>query len=296
MRQRTPKHWSKTGTSLFRPLTAAALACMALLAPAVPTAADPGNWVVYYANNVPIEALASYQLVVLDSGYDGSLAALSDRGKTVLGYISLGEVERYRAHYADVRDEGILLQENEDWPGSFYVDLRDPRWTERVIVDLVPAILHRRFDGIFIDTLDNAGHLERIDPKAYAGMTKAAARLVRAIRRHFPGIKIMLNRAYEILPDVENHIDMVLGESVHADFDFENKVYRLVPDKLRRKQVELLQAAKARRPELQVMTLDYWDPDDSETIRRIYRAQRANGFLPYVATLELNRIVPEPAP
>ena len=58
--------------------------------------------------------------------------------------------------------------------------------------------------------------------------------------------------------------------------------------------VEILQSAKARRPELRVMTLDYWDPEDPEGIRRIYRVQRANGFEPYVASIELDRIVTEP--
>lgn len=44
------------------------------------------------------------------------------------------------------------------------------------------------------------------------------------------------------------------------------------------------------------MTLDYWNPADTAGLRRIYRAQRANGFLPYVATVELDRLVPEPGP
>ena len=58
--------------------------------------------------------------------------------------------------------------------------------------------------------------------------------------------------------------------------------------------VTILQAAKARRPKLRIMTLDYWDPEDAEGVSRIYREQRANGFEPYVATIKLDRIVTEP--
>ena len=104
----------------------------------------------------------------------------------------------------------------------------------------------------------------------------------------------MMNRAYEILPDVDVEIDWVLGESVRADYDFDADVYRLVPDELYERQVSLLQQARERQPRLRVLTLDYWDPDDLDGIRRIYEEQRANGFVPYVATLQLDRIVPEP--
>ncbi|MFQ5849294.1 MAG: endo alpha-1,4 polygalactosaminidase [Candidatus Binatia bacterium] len=252
------------------------------------------RWLVYYTNKAPAEAFKGYSLLVFDSKFHPPLRPLSNRGKTLLGYLSLGEVEQYRDHFRDVKADGILLQENEHWKGSFYVDARDRRWTKRVIEQLIPDIIRKGFNGLFLDTLDNPAELEREQPKKYAGMTKAAARLVRTIRRHYPTIKIMMNRAYELLPLVEQHIDIVLGESVFSDYDFQKETYDLVPQKLYRRQVKLLQAARARQPKLQVLTLDYWDPADSKGITRIYREQRANGFVPYVATIELDRIIEEP--
>ena len=47
-------------------------------------------------------------------------------------------------------------------------------------------------------------------------MTPAAAKLVRMIRQNYPQIKIMVNRAYDILPEIGGQIDYVLGESVYA--------------------------------------------------------------------------------
>ena len=270
------------------------LAAMVLVMSGPPRAAAQPPWLTYYADDATIEAFSDYSLLVLDADHHPPLGPLSAQRKLLLGYISLGEVERYRSHFADVKAEGILVQENGDWPGSFYVDLRDPRWTERVMSELVPEILRRGFDGVFLDTLDNAAELERIDPAADAGMTAAAARLVRTIRFHFPKITIMLNRAYEILPMVEQDVDMVLGESVFTDYNFETKDYGRVPAEDYREQVELLQAAMARQPKLRVMTLDYWDLQDLDGIRRIYREQRANGFEPYVSSIELDRIVAEP--
>jgi uncharacterized protein (TIGR01370 family) len=269
-----------------------ATTCMVMAG--LPSAVAQTRWVVYYAAAAPVEAFSEYSLIVLDADHHPALGPLSARGKLLLGYISLGEVERHRSHFSEVEAEGILLQENKQWPGSYFVDLRDSRWTQRVVEELVPGILRRGFDGLFLDTLDNAGALERADPTGYAGMTKAAARLVRTIRIHFPTIKIMLNRAYEILPVVEREVDMVLGESVLADYDFEKKNYQRVEAETYRQQIKILQAAKARRPELRILTLDYWNPEDPKGIRQIYREQRANGFEPYVATIKLDRIVPEP--
>ncbi|MFO0996108.1 MAG: endo alpha-1,4 polygalactosaminidase [Alphaproteobacteria bacterium] len=253
-------------------------------------------WVVYYADSAPVEAFGPYGVVVLDSDSHPPLEPLNAQGKVLLGYVSLGEVEEHRSWYATVKQWGILQKENPNWKGSYYVDPRDSRWSRLVVEELVPSILAKGFAGIFIDTLDNPIYLEEVDPQQNKGMSEAAAQLVQSIRRHFPSIPIMLNRAYQLLPKVEGDIDMELGEAVYARYDFDRKAYRRVDKADYEQQVRWLKDAMARQPGLRVMTLDYWNPSDAAGIRRIYAAERANGFLPYVATLKLNRIVKEPAP
>ena len=58
----------------------------------------------------------------------------------------------------------------------------------------------------------------------------------------------------------------------------------------------LEKCSKRRNSKLEIFTLDYWDPADPAGIARIYREQRDNGFEPYVSTVELDRIIPEPEP
>jgi uncharacterized protein (TIGR01370 family) len=260
-----------------------------------PQCAPPvSSWTVYYSDKAPPEAFDPYDLIVLDSQKHPPIRPLLDHGKILLGYLSLGEVGQYRAHYAAVKKDGLLLGSNPNWSDSRYVDLRDPRWVKRVLEELIPAILHKGFHGVFIDTLDDAAHLERLDPVRYRGMTRAAARLVLAIRRHYPCIPIMMNRAYEILPEVADKITYVLGESVYGSYDFAKKAYRLVPKAEYRQQVAWLKAAKRRNPRLTIMTLDYWNPDDRATVARIYELQRKNGFLPQVSVIGLDRVLREP--
>ena len=253
---------------------------------------DP--WIVYYRAEERASAFLGYRLIVLDADRHPPVAPIKGGGRTVLGYVSLGEIEEGRAHYKDVEAEGLLLMRNEFWQESRLVDMRDPRWQARVLDKLVPAILSDGFDGVFLDTLDNAAHLERLDGARYRGMTEAAASLLRALRARFPSMRIMLNRAFEILPDVDGIIDIALGEAIYAAYDFAREDYGLVRADLNRRYVDALKAAKARRPELAICTLDYWDPGNPEGIARIYRVQRAHGFAPYVATVALDRIVPEP--
>jgi polysaccharide biosynthesis protein PelA len=57
----------------------------------------------------------------------------------------------------------------------------------------------------------------------------------------------------------------------------------------------LLRPARERRPPLPILSLDYWDPADAQTIREIYRRERALGNTPYVGTQLLDQIVPEPS-
>jgi uncharacterized protein (TIGR01370 family) len=250
------------------------------------------HFVIYYSDKAPISAFAPYDLVVLDSDAHPPLAPLLESGKTVLGYISLGEVEHNRAHFMRAKKAGFLLQENKDWPGSFMTDVRNPAWTKMVIEELIPAILAQGFKGIFLDTLDNPPELER---NGYSGMTQAAVNLVKAIRMHYPDILIMMNRGYELLPDVATSINMELGESIYTDYKFNTKTYGYVKASDYREQVRMLKDAQKLNPDLTVYTLDYWNPKDTKTIAKIYKTERENGFIPYVATVSLTEIVHEPA-
>ncbi|MFL5518131.1 MAG: hypothetical protein ACJ8DJ_18390, partial [Gemmatimonadales bacterium] len=85
-----------------------------------------------------------------------------------------------------------------------------------------------------------------------------------------------------------------LGESVSSTFDARSKQYKLVSPDARAWQVERMLKAKQRDPRLRLFALDYWDSEDQQGIARLYAQERADGFTPYVATLDLSRIVPEP--
>jgi polysaccharide biosynthesis protein PelA len=250
-------------------------------------------FLVYYGASTDL-AIGAFALAALDS--DLNLAPLDRfrRDATYLGYLSLSEVHSGRPYFAELAAEGLLAEANANWPDARFIDLRHENWRRRVVKDLVPGILQKGFDGVFLDTLDSAEFLEKQDPSRYGGMVEGAADLVRAIRTAFPDILIMINRGFAVLPQIAGHFDMVLGESVRTTFDAGTGRYSFVSESDYEWQRQQLWAAGRRDPNLQLFSLDYWDPNDKENIAKIYTEERANGFIPYVATPDLTRIIPPP--
>ena len=55
-----------------------------------------------------------------------------------------------------------------------------------------------------------------------------------------------------------------------------------------------MQSALQQNKKLKVFSLDYWYPEDSKMIAQIYSVETDNGFSPYVATIDLDKIVKGP--
>lgn len=252
------------------------------------------NWIVYYGADADCETLSSYDVIVLDPAFKGSIEKCQAKGAKTLAYLSLGEISKTSAFFPLLDDPGALLSENANWPGAFRADVRKPAWRALILKKAVPELVSRGFSGIFFDTLDTPPYLEKSDPERFKGMRAAAIDLVRAIRRRFPRIILAMNRGYELLPDIVQEIDAVIAESFVTTHNFDSRDYRWNEPALVAQQNELLRPARERSPPMPVLSLDYWDPADPKTIHEIYRRERAMGNIPYVGALLLDQIVPEP--
>ena len=256
--------------------------------------AGRSRWGVDYGPDTDARLARQCRLLVLEPHHPRPIAPLRAPGATLLGYVSFGEVEKSRPYVAALDRAGALRAPNPHWPDARHADLRHPAWTHVLLEEAIPAIMALGYDGIFIDTLDNAEAMERADPAGAKGMVTAAATLLAAVRARFPAIRIMLNRGYAVLPEAAPQIDWLLAEAMASRWSFAEKRYELLSESDWQWQADRLRGAKARNPRLGLATLDYWDPADTAQVARLYARSRAAGFVPCVATLALDRLIPEP--
>ncbi|MDP9096920.1 MAG: endo alpha-1,4 polygalactosaminidase, partial [Pseudomonadota bacterium] len=192
--------------------------------------AEPDRFAICYGQDATTEQLAPYRRLVLDGDHHPPLAPLLARNVELFGYVSVGEADQERSHYPAAVASGALLGANANWPGARYVDLRRPAWSALLLDQIIPAVLGKGFNGLFLDTLDDAAFLEQADPIGNRGMVEAGAALVRAIHARYPALPLMLNRAYEVAALVAGDLDSVLAESLASTYDFKTRRYHLRPE------------------------------------------------------------------
>jgi polysaccharide biosynthesis protein PelA len=252
------------------------------------------RWVVFYGQSADEAMLATYDIVVLDPGFLGSIAAVAKSGAQVFGYLSLGEIRTTSPFFEHI-DPEAMLDESFFGQGVRRVDVRRPSWRSFVLDRLVPAIVGQGFAGLMLDTLDTPPYLEQIDGKRYAGMRQASIDLVRAIHSRQPGLKLIMNRGYALLPNLADILDALIAESLLTRPNPADGGAAWVNEQEVSQQLALLAPAARRSRPLPILSLDYWAPDDTNAIELIYRRERKLGHHPYVATPLMDRIVPEPS-
>ncbi len=256
-----------------------------LFLPLLLMAQAPHPWLVYYNNEAPLSAFTPYDPIILQPAFHPALGPLLNQGKGLLGYVNAGEVSLEDSWFLEAKNKGLLLGENQNFPGSFAVDIRKEAWEELLLGTVIPHILDQGFTGIFLDQLDVALNL---------GMEEAAEHLIKKIREKFPKISIMLNRAYKILPKVGHLIDYELAETLYTSYDFKEKRYFIRPNDEFEWQLKEIDAARKKFPELLFFSLDYWNLKDQKMIEKIYKKEIAVGMRPYVSDILLNQIVAPP--
>lgn len=270
------------------------LLALPLLACSPHALVQPHSWVAFYGTDAPPELLQDFAVIVVDSGFLGKVAPLKAKKSTVLAYISLGELNAQRAQFAEAQKMGLLVLENPNWPGAWMVDVRDPRWHALVVDVLASPLMARGFDGFFLDTVDSALNLEQQDPQKYKGMRAGVIQLIQRLHHKFPQAKLLMNGALGLVADLQAEVQMVAVESSLTDWNFQTKTPSWRKPDDRTWALNQMHKAKAANPHLQIFTLDYWNAADKPGVAAIYQQQRADGFIPYVATIGLDRIVPEP--
>lgn len=243
------------------------------------------SWVCFYGPEFPPNS-PSYDLYVLAQRYHPEIAQLKEKGAVVVGYVSIGEINIEEPVFKKV-PKNLLVEENEDWKGAYRIRIASPKWRKIVLDVLIPEVLSKGFDGIFLDTVDVAWYLE--NEKKMKGTVKGVVRLISEIRRRYPKIVILMNNGLFISETVGEKIDGLVVEDVFTLYDSEKKKYNMASDEWTRERLIPIKKfqEKFKKP---VFSLDYLLQNDSKSIESVKKSAKQEGLIPYISDIDLQKI------
>lgn len=253
-------------------------------------ATQPKTWLCYYGTALGQREYGRFDLVVLDGQNHPPLKRKAPGKPLLLGYVTAGETAPASPSWPLAHGKDFIAGKNENW-GSLVIDMRSEQWQAVLLDVIIPQVLAKGFDGVFLDTIDSSLALATgKDAEKYAGMRESVLGFMRALRQRHPGIHISLNRGFELLPEAAPLIDSLLVEDLSYGYDFEKKEYRAVEPQVRDALVKMASKALAANPGLTVLTLDYALPSQKDRIKEAINFSRSKGFVPYVSTLALDQV------
>ncbi len=246
--------------------------------------AAPDNVAFFYGANAPITQLGTYDWVVVQPGNFGSPKPLRSKGVEVFAYVSVGELEERQLSEPGV-DPSWLMGHNSAWQ-SRVADLSQPGWRRHLLERSMAPLWSQGYRGFFLDTLDSF-QLAVKDEAGRRAQIHGLVDLVRSAHARFPGVKLLFNRGFEILPEVAPLCAGVAAESLFAGWDAANQTYRDVRPNDRAWLLAKLNEVKDRY-RLPVVVIDYVPSDRAAQALQAARDIRELGFIPWVANPSLD--------
>lgn len=228
---------------------------------------------------------AAYDLVVVD-GEEATaeqVAQLHAGGSKVLGYLSIGSIERWRPWAPEAIP--YRMEPVAGWTGERYADTSRAGFRDLIAKDVAPPMLRKGFDGLFLDNVD----MIETHPRQRAGMF-ALVRRLSALTHVQPGRVLMAQNGADAITPITGQLDAWNREDVTATFD--GMHYRGVPAGASREAQAELRAM--RRRGLLVTATDYTRADGTALARRATARACAAGALPFVSDIGLTRIPAQP--
>ncbi len=253
--------------------------------------------------DLPTLEASPADLLVIDFSRDGSLAGalsasevarLRSTGKLVVAYLSIGEAEPYRFYWRKGWRPGSppwLRTANPDWPDNFPVEFWDPEW-KAILFGSSEAYLDRilaaGFDGVYLDIVDGYEAFQKERPSAARDMIALVGELAAYARsRAGTDFGIFSQNALDLLED-KRYRQVLTGLGKEETYFFPGDEPNPADDR-KWEEDQLSRLVSERKL---VLTVDYCERPKN----RAWVATRARklGFVPYLATRELDRLHAQP--
>jgi hypothetical protein len=268
--------------SLFAWLAALPLTASSVRAQKAPRAVLPST-AFYYGHSIPRELAAAYEQIVVQPEHAGNPEQIRAWGSEPVAYLSVGEAAPSQAK--SLAPSWILTQ-NAAW-GSLVMDLAQADY-RAYLLSRYEALWARGYHRFFLDTLDSYQLAAKTDD-ARAKQTRGIVEFLKAMKARHPEVKILVNRGFELLPEIAPHVHGVVAESLFDRWDAGKKQYTRVPEGDREWLLARLREAHDRFG-LPVLVIDYRPTTERaaaiETAKKILKL----GFEPWVCNGDLSDI------
>ena len=245
----------------------------------------PPSTAFFYGSPIPVLALSKFERVVVEAENVKDLAGLRVEGADVFAYVSVGEAEGWRATSSALPEE-LFMGHNVAWH-SRIADLTQPGWRDYLIEQRMARLWGEGYRAFFLDTLDSY-QIALKDPEAQDAQAKALVEIIRAMHRRFPGVQLLLNRGFAVLPEAGPLAAGLVAESLFQRWNPMAQAYERVSDEDHDWLLARLKQASSRR--LPITVIDYVPADQPELARETARKIAALGFAAWVSTPGLDMI------
>jgi uncharacterized protein (TIGR01370 family) len=235
---------------------------------------DIGSYATYYGKDAKsIADLSLFDLAIVQPQLSkAQLENLHKAGTRVIAYLSIGELDPKSPLVKKV-PAAWILGENKIW-GSKYIDASQEGW-QKLMLEQQAKLIKAGYDGVFLDTLDTVD----LFPQIRAGLVG----IVEKMRKAYPEHLIVQNRGFALLNQTSELIDAVMFENFSSWYNFDKKQYESLSG-------DPSSVMSYHERGLVVLCMDYANPDQTDLITRDFTRAKQFGFIPYVATILLDKL------
>lgn len=236
---------------------------------------------VIYAKTTP-EQVQNYNMVIIEPDHytKAEIDALQATGTSIIAYITLGEVDKNRWYFPLLEERGFAgINENWDSP---YLDLSDDS-TRAILLELVlPEIMVKGVDGLFMDTIDAvAPYTDRNEMQPYM------VDIIKGIRERYPNTTIIQNAGFFLLDQSAEDINAVLIEDIATNYNFSTREYILREYTEYQERVAYLREY-TNRYELPFFIIDF--ADDLERVQEVRSRLDSLKFPYFISNIGLSEL------
>lgn len=231
----------------------------------------------FYGDRLKALEFRIFDIVVVEPDHGHDPARFQRSGSALYAYASVAEVQSSRPYFKDI-PKSWLLARNGDWD-SEVVDQTPAAWPDFFAERVIAPLWAKGYRGFFLDTLDSYRLAKKFDEQA---QQDGLVRVIETLHKRFPGIRLILNRGFEIVPRLRDKVQMVAAESLFQAWNAGSKRYEEVKPNDREWLLGQLLTVRDQYG-IPVLAIDYVAPHKRELARQTAEKIRALGIIPYVA-------------